>query len=89
MSFATIEELIRFYQLEQHSEGGYYKETYRATGLIDQENLPNNIKGTRHYSTAIFFLIPADKKIYALMTFIRPCHSKCFHFFKGVQYISF
>jgi len=58
----SIEDLISFYQLQPHPEGGYFKETYRGAEKISQQALPKRFSGDRHISTAIYFLIPAGKK---------------------------
>jgi predicted cupin superfamily sugar epimerase len=46
---------IEHLQLEQHPEGGYFKETYR-----DKENVINRNGETRSASTGIYFLITSD-----------------------------
>jgi uncharacterized protein len=52
--------LINTLGLQPHPEGGYFRETYRskegATGL------PERYKGSRVFSTAILFLLPAGSK---------------------------
>lgn len=40
-----------------HPEGGYYKELYRAQGIVSQPNLPMRYSGGRVYSTAIYYLL--------------------------------
>lgn len=57
-----IQGLIDFYELEPHPEGGYFKETYRAKGMIVKDTLGSEFTGSRNYSTAIYFLIPEGKK---------------------------
>jgi predicted cupin superfamily sugar epimerase len=46
---------IEHLQLEQHPEGGYFKETYRA-----EENVSNRNGESRSASTGIYFLITSD-----------------------------
>lgn len=53
MSSPTLDELVRALRLEPHPEGGFYRETYRATSLVD------TARGPRAASTAIHFLVPA------------------------------
>ncbi len=43
--------------LERHPEGGYYRETYRSEGIIPESALPDDRKGPRCFSTAIYFLL--------------------------------
>lgn len=48
--------------LEPHPEGGYFRETYRATGLIPGQSLPPNFAGgDRPYGTAIYFLLKSGQ----------------------------
>lgn len=54
----TAEELIEYYQLIPHPEGGYFRETYRSDGIISQQALPEEFTGDRNYCTGIFFLLP-------------------------------
>ncbi|MFA6455810.1 MAG: cupin domain-containing protein [Bacteroidota bacterium] len=48
---------IESLHLLPHPEGGYYKEIYRAEGVIPQLNLPIRYSGGRSYSTAIYYLL--------------------------------
>lgn len=56
MGNVTIDELVKMYDLQPHPEGGYFKETYRATETLETQH------GTRNHSTTIYFLIPEGKK---------------------------
>ncbi len=40
-----------------HPEGGYYREIYRAEGIIAQPNLPMRYSGSRAYATTIYYLL--------------------------------
>jgi predicted cupin superfamily sugar epimerase len=57
-----IQELIKLYDLQPHPEGGYFRETYRATGVIPQTSLPAEFTGNRSFCTAIYFLLTAGQK---------------------------
>lgn len=57
----TIEQLVRMFQLEPHSEGGFFRDTYRATESIARQALSTRFHGDRCHSTAIYFLIPKGK----------------------------
>ncbi len=48
----TITELIKSYQLEEHPEGGWFKETYRS-----DHNLFNDQNEERQILTSIYFLL--------------------------------
>lgn len=61
MTPPTADELVRLYGLLPHPEGGFFKETYRSTGVIPKAVLPAQFPGPRHYSTAILFLLPAGR----------------------------
>lgn len=43
--------------LAPHPEGGYYRETYRASETIPRAGLPDRYLGPRAHQTAIFFLL--------------------------------
>ncbi|HBF33671.1 TPA: hypothetical protein DDW35_03835 [Candidatus Sumerlaeota bacterium] len=43
--------------LTAHPEGGYFRETYRATECIATDALPERFPGARSFSTAIYFLL--------------------------------
>lgn len=59
MGGVTIPELVDIYRLQPHPEGGYYKETYRASEKIPGRVLPKH-GGDRNYSTGIYYLLPKD-----------------------------
>jgi predicted cupin superfamily sugar epimerase len=54
----AAEEIIRRLALQPHPEGGYYAETYRASGTIPHSALPKKFAGDRNWSTAIYCLYP-------------------------------
>ena len=54
----VIADLIRFYKLEPHPEGGYFSESYRSAGTIPAGVLGGAFGGARNFSTAIYFLLP-------------------------------
>ena len=43
-----------------HPEGGFYRETYRATEGIPRPALPRRFSGDRAFSTAIYFLLTSE-----------------------------
>ena len=55
----TAKELIEFYQLQPHPEGGFYKRTYCAEGKIFTSSHQNRFRGggERFYSTGIYYLL--------------------------------
>ncbi|MFA6030511.1 MAG: cupin domain-containing protein [Elusimicrobiota bacterium] len=54
----TADELVRLLELKPHPEGGFYRETYRAPGVIARIALPGAFDGPRPYSTSILYLLP-------------------------------
>ncbi len=55
------EDYIQQLQLIPHPEGGFYRETYRATGTIPEKDLHEDCHGSRNFSTAIYFLLKANQ----------------------------
>ena len=80
----TKEDIIKALDLSPHPEGGFYKETYRATGVIDKANLPENYGGERNYSTAIYFMLTSD----TFSAFHKINQDEFWHFHQGAP-ISF
>jgi len=74
----TAKDFIAHYELQQHPEGGYYKETYRSKGVINKECLPT-FDGDRNFSTAIYFLLEKGN----FSAFHRIKSDECWHFYAG------
>lgn len=53
---------INHLSLQPHPEGGFYKETYRASEKISHDALPSRFRGSRNLSTSIYFLLRAKDK---------------------------
>ena len=75
----TADNFIAYLQLQPHPEGGFYKETYRAKGVIPSHCLPHGITGERSYSTAIYFLLRQGD----YSAFHRITSDECWHFYEG------
>ncbi len=75
----TAQQLINFYNLLPHPEGGYYKETYKSDEIINRSALPNRFDGDRVFSTAIFFLLERGE----FSAFHRIKSDECWHFYSG------
>ena len=60
-------------------EGGYYVETYRAAEKIAQAELPQRYSATRHYSTAILYLLTPD----TFSALHRLTSDEIYHFYLG------
>lgn len=74
-----VAKIIEKLRLIPHPEGGYYNETYRSTGLIDEKNLGNEYSGERSYSTCIYFLLTSD----SFSAFHRIHQDEIWHFYSG------
>ena len=54
------QKVIEKLKLQEHPEGGYFKETYRSEALIPHDSLVGNFKGDRNISTAIYFMLTSE-----------------------------
>lgn len=75
----TIEEIVNQLELQPHPEGGYFKETYRSFGEINEDSLAQGYKGKRNYSTCIYFLLTSDN----FSAFHRVKQDEIWHFYDG------
>lgn len=64
--------LIQKLDLQQHPEGGYYRETYRSEGKLD-------FGGERNFSTCIYYMLTAD----GFSAFHRIRQDEIWHFYEG------
>ena len=72
-------QLIQKYNLEPHSEGGWYKQTYKCNEQIAAEALPKRFIASRIFSTAIYFLLEKGN----FSAFHRIKSDECWHFYAG------
>jgi predicted cupin superfamily sugar epimerase len=70
---------IQHLQLQPHPEGGFFKETYRASESIPVVALPSRFAGARSYSTAIYYLLQQGD----FSAFHRIQSDECWHFYAG------
>jgi uncharacterized protein len=70
---------IQKLKLEPHSEGGYFRQTYRSTVTIAAEALPSGFTGPRVASTAIYFLVEGEN----FSAFHRLRSDEVWHFYAG------
>jgi uncharacterized protein len=73
---------IQKLELQPHSEGGFYRQTYRADLLLPKDALPN-FKGPRPAATAIYFLL--EEKNFS--AFHRLQSDELWHFYLGASLI--
>jgi len=74
-----IEKLIDSLGLEQHPEGGWYREVYRSSERIPLAGLPERFNGERAFCTSIYFLLAGD----AFSAFHRIKQDELWHFHDG------
>jgi predicted cupin superfamily sugar epimerase len=70
---------IEALDLERHPEGGYYKESYRSSEIIQLVGLPGRFPGPRVFSTSIYFLL-SDNEVSYLH---RIKSDEIWHFYTG------
>lgn len=70
---------INHLQLQPHPEGGFFKETYRASESIPTDVLPLRFAGALNYSTAIYYLLQEGD----FSAFHRIQSDECWHFYAG------
>lgn len=75
----TPEELVQYYQLQPHPEGGYFGETYRSGITVNTEAMPGGFSGPRSCSTAIYFLVLPGN----FSAFHRLRSDELWHFYSG------
>lgn len=75
----TANALIKQFNLLPHPEGGYYKETYKATEHIAKNALPERFQADRFFSTAIYFLLEKGN----FSAFHKIKSDECWHFYAG------
>ncbi|HLH07463.1 MAG TPA: cupin domain-containing protein [Terriglobales bacterium] len=80
MADFTADEIRHLLRLEPLTmEGGYFRETYRATGQIPKSALPPIYRGPRSFSTCIYYLLTPDT--FSVMHRIPT--EEIFHFYLG------
>lgn len=73
---ANARSVIEQLNLEKHPEGGWFRQTYQSPVLITSSNQHD---GTRHASTAIFYLLEGDD----FSAFHRLKSDEIWHFYYG------
>jgi predicted cupin superfamily sugar epimerase len=75
----TVNDLVDLYEMTPHPEGGYFKETYRSVGKIFSSSDQEKFQSERHFSTAIYFLLPSGAK----SKLHRIASDEVWHFYLG------
>ena len=76
-------EYISKLQLEQHPEGGYFKEIYRCGELFSAEHLPGRYNKDRSFSTSIYFMLEGNQ----VSLFHKLKSDEVWHFYDGTAII--
>ncbi|MGX1931049.1 cupin domain-containing protein [Flagellimonas sp. 2504JD4-2] len=74
-----VDFLIKKFDLQPHPEGGYFKETYRSSGVIEQTALPLSYQGARNHATCIYFLLTSN----TFSAFHKIIQDEIWHFYAG------
>lgn len=74
-----IEKIIKKFDLKPHPEGGYFRETYRSKGEINQSNLSHEYSGKRNHSTCIYFMLTSEN----FSAFHKINQDEIWHFYDG------
>lgn len=75
----TAETIIAQFGLKPHPERGYFRETYRSSGEIHENELPQEFQSKRNYATGIYFLLTSD----TFSTFHSIKQDEMWHFYAG------
>ena len=75
----TAQEIIELLDLQEHPEGGYFKETYRREETISSESLGEKYQGDRNYATGIYFVFTSEK----FSAFHKINQDEMWHYYKG------
>jgi predicted cupin superfamily sugar epimerase len=65
--------------LEQHPEGGFFREVYQSGEFIQKKGLPGRYSSFRPFSTSIYFLLKSDQ----FSAFHRLKSDEIWHFYTG------
>lgn len=75
----NAQDIIDLLDLQEHPEGGYFKETYRSEEIISNASLGAKYQGDRNYSTGIYFLLTSEK----FSAFHKINQDEMWHYYKG------
>jgi predicted cupin superfamily sugar epimerase len=71
---------IETLNLTRHPEGGYFRETYRASAVLPADHVPGGAAGPRSLATCIYFLLKAGD----FSAFHRIRSDELWHFYTGL-----
>ncbi len=76
---SKVKHWIHALDLEKHPEGGYFKEVYRSSESLSDQQLPERFTGQRSIATSIYFLLPE----YEYSAFHRIQSDETWYFHEG------
>jgi predicted cupin superfamily sugar epimerase len=74
-----LDAIVKSLGLERHPEGGWFRETYRARGILPREALGSGFAGARAQSTAIYYLLSYGER----SRLHRIASDEVWHFYLG------
>jgi len=75
----TANYWIEKLELTKHPEGGFFREIYRSTEIINKKGLPLRYNSFRSFSTSIYFLLKGSE----FSAFHRLKSDEIWHFYDG------
>lgn len=75
----SASDLIQLLRLEEHPEGGFFRQTYKSYENIPKEVLPARYGSQRCYGTSIYYLLTKD----TCSRLHRVASDETFHFYFG------
>jgi len=75
----TAQYWIDKLKLEEHPEGGLFREVYKSNEFINKKSLPNRYTSFRSFSTSIYFLLQSHE----FSAFHRLKSDEIWHFYEG------
>ena len=75
----SAEDWKRELELFPHPEGGFYRETYRCSEVLDTAALPPRFAGKRSMGTCIYYLLRAED----ISVFHRLKSDELWHYYRG------
>lgn len=79
----TADYWIRHLNLDEHPEGGYFREVYRSGEFIQKKGLPARYSGFRPFSTSIYYLLKGSQ----YSAFHRLKSDEVWHFYAGTPLV--
>lgn len=76
-------EIVKFFKMLPHPEGGYYREVYRSEEIIKKDFLPGRYNEDRAFSTSIYYMLAGEQ----ISHFHKLKSDEIWHFYLGSHLI--